>query len=489
MTKMKKTAAFLLATAVWLTTLLTACDGIDDHYSANPTLRLSFSHDTLSFDTVFTTIGSATRQFMIYNKNDEPLNIESVLLASGGSTGFRINVDGRKGDSFEHIGILDKDSLYVFVEVTVDPHDSDQPLLLEDSILFSVNGIRQTVRLEAYGQDVHLYKGGVTVTEDKTLGANRPYLIYDSLVVAEGATLTIEKGALFYLHDKANIVVHGTLDVKGTLDAPVTFRGDRLDFILNDLLPYDRMPGQWGGIFFKGTSFDNRLDHAIIRNGTTGITCLPSTPERSKLTLTNSQVTNMEGNLFTAVNCKVFAANTELTNATGAVAALVGGEYRFVHCTLANYMSLRPRENSFPACLALSNVLPDKQAVPLDASFENCLIDGSYAEELLLSPDNGAAFDYRFHACVIKTEQESDAHYTNSFLVKTSPSYRLNGTKSDKYRFDFRLAEADDAGVGKADPAVSQAYPADRLGVKRLTSATGPTIGAYEFVPMQEGEE
>ena len=135
--------------------LFPACDGLEDHYSTNPTYRLSFSTDTLAFDTVFSTIGSTTRQFMIYNRNNEPLNIESVMLASGEATGFRMNLDGRKGSLFNNVGILANDSMYVFVEVTVDPNGGNQPLLIQDSVLFTVNGVRQSVLLEAYGQDVH----------------------------------------------------------------------------------------------------------------------------------------------------------------------------------------------------------------------------------------------------------------------------------------------------------------------------------------------
>lgn len=87
------------------------------------------------------------------------------MLASGEATGFRMNVDGRKGSSFNNVGILANDSMYVFVEVTVDPNGGNQPLLIQDSVLFTVNGIRQSVLLEAYGQDVNLYKGGVTITK------------------------------------------------------------------------------------------------------------------------------------------------------------------------------------------------------------------------------------------------------------------------------------------------------------------------------------
>ena len=153
---MKRIIVPIILALMFLGTLLSpACDGLEESYSTNPSLRLAFSTETLAFDTVFTTVGSATKQFLIYNNNDEPLNMETIMLASAGSTGFRINVDGRKGDYFNNIGILAKDSMFVFVEVTVNPNGENQPLLVKDSVVFVTNGIRQSVLLEAYGQDVH----------------------------------------------------------------------------------------------------------------------------------------------------------------------------------------------------------------------------------------------------------------------------------------------------------------------------------------------
>ena len=172
---MKKLAAPLLILFFIVLNLL-SCDGLDENYSNNPNHRLSFSVDTLSFDTVFTTIGSATKEFMIYNRNDQPLLISEIMLASGEETGFRINVDGRKGDHFQDVRIQADDSLYVFVEVTVNPNASNQPLLVDDSIIFTTNGVKQSVRLEAYGQNVNLYKNGLILTQDTHLQPNGPTL-------------------------------------------------------------------------------------------------------------------------------------------------------------------------------------------------------------------------------------------------------------------------------------------------------------------------
>lgn len=473
--------------------LFSACDGLEEHYSTNPSHRLTFSTDTLAFDTVFTTIGSATRQFMIYNNNDEPLNIETIMLAGAGSTGFRINVDGRKGDYFNNIGILAEDSLFVFVEVTVNPNGKNQPLLVQDSVVFVTNGIKQTVKLEAYGQDVHLHKGGLTIHQDSVLEADKPHLIYDSIVVAEGARLRIEKGATLYMHDKANLIVHGSLETGGSLQQPVTIRGDRLDFILDDVLPYDRTPGQWGGIFFKQNSYGNSLSHTIIKNGTSGITVEASDPEKLKLTVSNSQITNMKANAFSAINSKVVVYNTEISNAGGSVAALVSGDYRFTHCTLANFITLVQR--SPVACLTLANQYSKGNqniAQALSARFDNCIIDGSNGAgtdplggEIALSVEKNTPFSYTFNHCTITTKGEANDHFQSVIFTddETRPAYRLKGGEKNKYQYDFRLSDEKSAGIGQADPAISASYPTDRYGVDRLKSPTGPTIGAYQFVP------
>ena len=470
---------------------LLSCDGLDENYSTNPNHRISFSVDTVSFDTIFTTIGSATKEFKIYNNNEQPLLISEIMLASGEETGFRINVDGRKGDLFHDIRIPAKDSIYVFVEVTVNPNASNQPLLVEDSVVCTTNGIKQSVRLEAYGQNVHLYKNGITITKDTIFSAERPYLIYDSLVVAEDTRLTIQPGATFYMHDMAKVIIYGTLNAQGALDKPIIFRGDRLDFVLEDVLPYDRTPSQWNGIFFRPQSFHNFMDHVIVKNGTTGLTFEQSNPDIPKLKLNNSQITNMGYNLFTAFNCQIEVNNTELTNAGGGIAILVGGKYHFIHCTLANFMTLKKRES---ACLTIANNA-NSETYPVDAIFDNCIIDGSFDAgneihkgELNLSINGTAAFNYQFNHCIIKSMGENNEQFKNVIFTNESPVYRQKGNEKNKYTFDFRPDSTTTLGVGKADIFITQQYPIDRFGINRLTN-DGPDIGAYEYVPKENEEK
>ncbi|MDR0744245.1 MAG: hypothetical protein LBF05_07815, partial [Tannerella sp.] len=186
---------------VLIITLIAGCNDLD-YYSVSPNHYLAFSADTVSFDTVFTAIGSTTNYFMIYNNNNEDLKISKILLANSADSHFRINVDGRKGDSFDDIPIWKKDSLYVAVEVTVHPNDENSPFVIYDSVIFITNGVTQYILLEAYGQNVHILKGGTTFEKDTTLTSEKPYLVYDSIMIPEGVTVNIDKGASFYMHHK-----------------------------------------------------------------------------------------------------------------------------------------------------------------------------------------------------------------------------------------------------------------------------------------------
>lgn len=492
----------LLVYIVWfigiVPSLFVACDGLEEHYSTDPNLRLSFSEDTLSFDTVFTSIGSSTKKFMIYNRNKEAVNIQSIMLASGGESGFRLNVDGRKGDYFDNVGILGEDSMFVFVEVTVDPLASNQPLLVQDSVVFMTNAGKQSVLLEAYGQNVYIYKGGLNITCDTTLTADLPHLVYDSIRVAPGVKLTIDSGATLYMHDRANLIVSGTLISSGSLEKPVIIRGDRLDFVLENVLPYDRTPGQWGGIFFTSESKNSIMDYTIVRNATTGITVEADTPLESKLTVRNCQFSNMKENVFTSINSKATIINTEISNAGGAVVTLAGGDYQFIHCTLVNYMRLIKRD---AACLALANVYPSEngslESVPLKVRFDNCIVDGSYGAgngnsggEVVVSFTDEAAADYYFNHCVLATVASNKEHFEETLFVTDSeqPVYRMLGGESNHYQFDFRPDTVISLGVGKADPVVAVQYPKDRLGVNRLENGTGPTVGAYEYIEKYSDE-
>ena len=65
-----------------------------------------------------------------------------------------MNVDGESGNNIEQITISANDSMFVFLELTIDPTNTNTPYLVSESILFNTGNIQQDVNLIAYGQEV-----------------------------------------------------------------------------------------------------------------------------------------------------------------------------------------------------------------------------------------------------------------------------------------------------------------------------------------------
>ena len=189
-------------------------------------VELTFSADTILFDTLFTTIGSTTKYFKVYNSNNGKINITSIQLAQGTNSPYRINVNGEAGVSFENIEIEENDSLFIFVEVTIDPNNTNNPLIVEDSIIFLTNNNLQKVVLNAWGQDAYFHVNEI-ITQDETWNNDKPHVIYGDIWVTNGAKLTINEGANLYLHNNSTLIIGdprndnitlgpGTLEINGT---------------------------------------------------------------------------------------------------------------------------------------------------------------------------------------------------------------------------------------------------------------------------------
>ena len=247
---------------------LTSC--IEDDFTTSSSDVLEFSTDTLAFDTVLTEEGTATRRFMVYNRHKKMINISSITLDGGNpQVKFYLNVDGMSGEAFNNVEIRGEDSIFVFVEAFIDPTGGDLPVEMEDKIRFITNGVEQQVVLTAWGQDVTRLHSP-TITADTCLSGLKPYVIYDTLRVAEGATLTLDAGTTLMFHDKAAMVVDGTLVAAGEQGREVNLRGDRLDNVVGGT-DYDLMSGQWGGIRFTATRTGNEMRYVNMRGSSSGV--------------------------------------------------------------------------------------------------------------------------------------------------------------------------------------------------------------------------
>ena len=190
---------------LWLACLVTiGLVGCTDKwgFSTDPSHRLAFSSDTIAFETLFTDVSSATQAFLIYNPNKENLSIAHAYVAGGEDSPFRVNIDGLAGATYTDLAIRGGDSMYVFVEVTIDPRGQDEPFEVHDSLCFTLeSGVTQQVIFSASGQDATVLRGMV-IDADTWLTAQRPYLIYDSLRVEEGSVLYLAPGTRLYFADK-----------------------------------------------------------------------------------------------------------------------------------------------------------------------------------------------------------------------------------------------------------------------------------------------
>lgn len=468
---MKRNLLHILFSLFAVLALFTACN--DDDFSANPSLTLSFSRDTLRMDTILTGIGTSTRQLMVYNRHKESLLISSITLADASKSGFRINVDGMKGSHFSDVEIRGKDSLFILVEATLSPQDSDEPVFKKDSIVFITNGNRQDIKLLAYGQDfVSLRKK--EITRDTLIGSPRPIVIYDSLSIKEGAKLTLAAGTRLYFHGKASIQVHGQLSAEGTPDAPVVFRGDRTDKLFSHL-PYDRLPGQWGGIRFHISSYDNSLNFVDIHGGIYGIRCDSAATDRRKLTLTNSIIHQVSGNALEMTSCQAVIGNSRISNAGNNCVSLLGGDYEFVHCTLANYYSWDIKKG---VALYFRNE-QQETAYPLTmAAFRNCIISGSSGDEINggRSEDATIPFNYYFSYSLINSIEEKNDKITNVVWKKDDHFALIN---TDEQLYDFQPDSLSAAiNIGLREDARN--YPLDLKGVSRLEDEA-PDAGCHEW--------
>ena len=148
----------------------------------NTNAGVSFSTDTLTFDTLFTSFGSTTKFFTIKNTQKEAIKISSIKLAGGATSSYRMNVDGDAGINFTDVEIPAKDSIYVFVEVTVNPNATALPFILEDSIQFLTNGNLQQVQLNAYGQNAHFFNAD-SIENNTVWNDDLPYVILNYLQI------------------------------------------------------------------------------------------------------------------------------------------------------------------------------------------------------------------------------------------------------------------------------------------------------------------
>lgn len=460
-------------TIISISILILFCSCKKESFITSPDAQVSMSADEIKFDTVFTTTGSITQSFKIFNDNDQKLRLSSIKLMGGNASYFKINADGFIGPEISNIEIEANDSVYVFVSVSIDQSTATIPFIIQDSIQINYNGTTQQVTLEAWGQNAHFYRDK-RITADEAWDNDLPYVILGSLTVDANNKLTINKGCRIYVHADAPILVDGTLEVNGEKDSVdwVQFRGDRLDE------PYNDFPAGWPGIFFTSTSTDNVFNYAVIKNAYQALAVLdPSINGNPKLVLDECTIDNAYDAGIIAINSSIRARNCLVSNCGRNVVLAKGGDYEFIHCTVASF------SNSYilhrdPVLFVSNYILVNNSPVTsnLTALFRNCIFwgqNGTVEDEVVVAKSGSTTFNVNFDYNLWKVQNPPANITSNQIINNQYPEFDSINTTQRLY--NFRLKDNSPA----KDKATNAGIALDLDGKPRPVGIA-PDLGCYE---------
>jgi hypothetical protein len=467
-------------------------------FTSNPADKLSFSLDTLRFDTVFTELGSATRYFKAYNNSDKSIRISKLQLREGANSKFRMNVDGLPGRSFENLEIAPNDSMYVFVEVTINPDAplSVSPFVIGEWIDFETNGNVQEVALEAWGQNANYVPSRFSADSLVGLDCNgqewlwddpKPWVIYGGLFL-ENCIVRMPAGTRVYIHgglsrfsdDSTSFLYNdgilafsknSRLIIEGTSDRPVIIQTDRLE------KEFEEVTGQFAGVWLQSGTRGHSIEHAIFRNGITGI----RVDSAAELTVRKSSFYHTSGAGLVGVHATIKAENCLFyDNGTYGIQLEYGGDYTFDYCTVGAYGS-GGESVKVSNALCLDQLCQDALYNPMKARFRNCIFLGDRNDQVTLFDrfNEQNDFDYRFENCFVRTKDLTDPKAYPDFYTFCTPCENIKlsdtvfvSTRDYNFRLDTMHSRAN--GYAMPIPTISD----DRDNKQRDTQK--PDIGCYE---------
>ncbi|MBS7788099.1 hypothetical protein KIH23_12395 [Flavobacterium sp. CYK-55] len=492
--------------------------------------NLSFSKDTVYLDTVFTKIGSSTYTLKVYNNSNDDINIPTIRFEKIDSR-YRMMVDGMTGidedgngvgdgRKFNNVELLAKDSLYIFIETTADilelANNNPTEFLHTDNIVFDSGSKEQKVNLVTLIKDAYfLYpkrnaegiKESLLIDTDDNgdeiringfeldhsdlnngdefhFNNTKPYVIYGYAGVPSGETLTIDPGARVYFHAESGILVQsgGSLQINGGISTDpanpqqneVTFEGDRLEPMFEDV------PGQWGTIWLRQGSVNNRVNHLTLKNSMLGFLV-----ENCPLEINNSQIYN-SANYGILSRAGAITSENLVINLAGqaSLACSLGGDYQFKHGTFNNNWV-----GSNPLSVWLSNYEEQADGSKptnglLRANFYNCIIYGNNNVQLFLNDidfdSSDVAFNYDFQNCLIKFRDAGTSLQDNNAynFIREESNGNIKNQNPNFFDVNANKLNIDETSPAYQKGSLSFLVPLDILGHPRTSNP--PDMGAYQ---------
>ncbi len=488
-----------MLSAFCLLFMATSCTD-DESFSTSRADLLTFATDTVKMDTVFSKVPAATKSFWIYNNSSYGIRCTKVALEKGNQTGFRVNVDGEylsaeRGYQLNDIEVRKGDSIRVFVELTSPEQGKIEPSLIEDNLLFQLeSGVSQKINLNAWSWDA-VKLTNYEVKGFQELTGEKPIVVYGGIKVDSTAALFINKGTTIYFHDGAGIDVYGRLICYGSAEENVTLRGDRLDRMF-DYLPYDLVSGQWKGLHFYSSSFNNSLSFTDLHSAFDGIVCDSSSTQSLKLKVANSTIHNCQGYGLKAENSVINIVASQITNTLKDCVSLNSGFTQITNSTLAQFY---PFDSKRGMALHFTDAKNDPSKISYIGSngllCANSIVTG-FADDVILGEmnDTTGTYGYYFANNVLRTPRIADdtIRFVNNIWEKEledsiSDSSQTTGEKMfvlvshDMQHYDFHLDTLSCA-IGKG---TTEYLPQnDRDG--KPYDPSKPDIGCYSLSTSQK---
>lgn len=457
-----------LGIAFWSLLLLAGCNR-DDISFESPTQQLRFSTDTVFCDTVYNQMRSETYAVKVYNREDKDVLIPRIALEGGSGSLYRINVDGKVGTSFENVALRRKDSLYVFVEIA--PIANAPEAIAEDKVVFNTPAGEQKVTLFSVVQDAEYFiksdSNPNIISENTTWTKDKVKVIFGDLTVAEGKTLTMEKGTKVYFRKNSgmNFAKNSILDVKGALGDEVIFRGDRSD------TKYDTLPANWNGIKMAEET-QLKMNYARLFGGNVGLQLKKNTAE-----INNSIIHTFQNVGIYGIHSNLTMNNVVMNNCGETDIAIAGsGNYNLNYCTIANYWDL----NSSMSAMGIfaSNVWEnedgDLESGNVVLRVNNSIVYGDMLDMISFTNNpNGTPIDARFDHSLLKLSTTiAFTPIGNNIIRNEDPKFQNYFTQKMNLR-----VKADSPAKGKGNASYNAFTQSDIVGNPR---GTQPTIGAYQ---------
>ncbi len=465
-----------------------------EKFTTNSGDVLTYSLDTLMFDTVFTQISTVTRYFKVYNPNKLSVRIDEVTLTGPNADFFTLNVDGYTGDIIRNVEILPEDSIYVFAEATIDPDNpvSVSPFILEADAQFQYNGNVQKTKLVAWGQNANYIPGPNTPNRISLLSCDlaeetwddpKPYVLYGTLLI-DSCTLVLPPGAELYVHggiannqigiyNEGLIYTYpkGRIEVRGTVSQPVIIRDDRIE---------PDHAGEWAGIRLGPESGPHKFSHMQLSSALAGITSDSATV----VEMDHSSIAYTSGPGFFARHATAKISNCLFyENGSQAVALTYGGDYEIAYTTMVSF------GNDREALLMNNYYCSDplcQEGLFLNqftGRIFNSLLIGSSRDEVWLvdagTPEQALLDIQMYNNMVVVDELLDQDKYPDFFetICTNCFEYRYGDTLFvDMLHDDYHL---DTMSVAEQKGIPLPAYPDDFDGQSR--DLLLPDLGCYEF--------